>query len=165
MAKHGTRLSVLGVLGVALSSYAIHVKKQKTKLQGGYTALCDSEAFSCSQVLTSEYSSLLSHLGLVENNSTLDVSNAHLGVLAYSLFTLYPVIRMVPYHAQFYTAVSSCMAVVMVYLAYILVFVLRDFCMVCVATYVITAALLWSSVVLLRAERSVPRLRKSNKLE
>ncbi|KAF1778718.1 Vitamin K epoxide reductase [Phytophthora cactorum] len=156
MAKHGTRLSVLG--------------KQKTKLQGGYTALCDSEAFSCSQVgrelnVTVAYSSLLSHLGLVENNSTLDVSNAHLGVLAYSLFTLYPVIRTVPYHAQVYTAVSSCMTVVMVYLAYILVFVLRDFCMVCVATYVITAALLWSSVVLLRAERSVPRLRKSNKLE
>lgn len=62
-------------------------------------------------MLTSEYSSLLSHLGLVEKHSVLDVSNAHLGVLAYSLFVLYPVLRKVPYHAQFYLAVSSCGAV------------------------------------------------------
>ncbi|ETI33904.1 hypothetical protein F441_19297 [Phytophthora nicotianae CJ01A1] len=164
MAHHGTRLSMLGVLGLALSVYAIHVKKQKMELKDEYSALCDSEAYSCSQVLTSEYSSLLSHLGLVEKHSTLDVSNAHLGVLAYSLFALYSVIRKVPYHAQFYAAVSFFMAVVIVYLAYILAFVLRDFCMVCVATYIITAALVWTSLAMLRAERSVLRS-KSTKVE
>ncbi|KAF4129655.1 Vitamin K epoxide reductase domain-containing protein, partial [Phytophthora infestans] len=151
MLKHGTRLSVLGASGVAVSIYAIHVKRQKMKLHDGYVALCDSETFSCSQVLTSEYSALLSHLNLVGKASILNVSNAHLGVLAYSLFPLYPVVRKMPYHAQFYTAVSSCMVVAMVYLAYILAFVLRDFCIVCVATYVITGALLWSSLNLWQA--------------
>ncbi|KAE9349691.1 hypothetical protein PR003_g5759 [Phytophthora rubi] len=121
-------------MGVAVSAYGIHVKTQKIALKDEYTALCDLEAFSCSEVLTSEYSSLLSHLGLVKKHSVLDVSNAYLGVLVYALFVLYPVVRKVSYHAQFYVAVSSCAVVVMVYLAFILAFVLRDFCLVCVAT-------------------------------
>ncbi|OWZ12334.1 putative membrane protein [Phytophthora megakarya] len=154
-------MSMLGALGVAVSSYAIHVKNQK-QIHEEYVALCDSDACSCSQVLTSEYSRLLSLWGLVEKNSTLDVSNAHLGVLAYSLFMLYPIVRKMPYHAQFYTAVSFCATVVMLYLAYILAFVLRDFCMVCVATYVITAALLWNSLALLE-EKSLQRPLKHGK--
>ncbi|KAE9072385.1 hypothetical protein PF010_g9848 [Phytophthora fragariae] len=76
----------------------------------------------------------------------LDVSYAYLGVLMYALFALYPV-------------------VVMVYLAFILAFVLRDFCLVCVATYGITAALLWSSLALLRAERHQLQSSKADKSE
>ncbi|KAE8902713.1 hypothetical protein PF003_g13346 [Phytophthora fragariae] len=133
-------------MGVAVSAYGIHVKTRKMALKDEYTALCDLEAFSCSEVLTSEYSSLLLHLGLVEKHSMLDVSYAYLGVLMYALFALYPV-------------------VVMVYLAFILAFVLRDFCLVCVATYGITAALLWSSLALLRAERHQLQSSKADKSE
>ncbi|KAG6580387.1 vitamin K epoxide reductase complex subunit 1 [Phytophthora cinnamomi] len=163
MARCGVRLTVLGALGVAVSAYGVYVKTQKMARGNEYTALCDAEAFSCSEVLTSEYSSLLSYWGLVRKHSVLDVSNAHLGVLAYSLFMLYPVVRKVPYHAQFYLAVSIGAAAVMVYLAYILAFVLRDFCLVCVATYVITAALLWNSLALVRAGRRRLQAAESDK--
>jgi hypothetical protein len=33
------------------------------------------------------------------------------GVAVYSLFLLYPVVRTLPYHAEFYVAVSSCATV------------------------------------------------------
>ncbi|KAG1688780.1 hypothetical protein DVH05_003090 [Phytophthora capsici] len=156
-------MSLYGALGVAVSSYAVYVKKQKSKLQGEYAALCDSEMFSCSEVLTSEFSSLLSYWGLVKEDSILDLSNAHLGILVYSLYMLFPLVRkVVPYHAEFYAVVSCCATVVMLYLAFILAFVLRDFCIVCVATYIITIALLWNSLALLREERT---LSKSNKSE
>ncbi|RLN58472.1 hypothetical protein BBJ29_006498 [Phytophthora kernoviae] len=122
-------MSALGVLGVGISLYAIHVKQQKLLLEEDYQALCDSESFSCSLVLTSEYSSLLSYWSLVDKYSTLDWSNAHLGVVVYTLFALYPVARLMPYHAHFYVFVSVCAAVVMMYLAYALVFVLHDLCL------------------------------------
>ncbi|KAL3674770.1 oxidoreductase activity protein [Phytophthora oleae] len=110
--RYGTRLSVYGALGVAVSSYAIYVKRQKTRLQSGYAAFCDSELFSCSEVLTSEYSSLLSHWGLVGRDSMLNLSNAHLGLFVYSLYMLYPLVtKVVPYHVEFYAVISCCATV------------------------------------------------------
>ncbi|KAK1947440.1 Vitamin K epoxide reductase complex subunit 1 [Phytophthora citrophthora] len=160
------KLSVYGALGVAVSSYAVYVKKQKTVLQSEYAAFCDSEVFSCSEVLTSEYSSLLSHWGVVERDSVLDVSNAHLGVVVYMLYMLFPLVqKVVPYHAEFYAVVSCCATIVMLYLAFILAFVLRDFCIVCVATYIITTALLWNSLALLRVKRGWHSLSKNQKSE
>ncbi|KAL4170588.1 oxidoreductase activity protein [Phytophthora ramorum] len=152
--KHGIRLSVLGALGVAVSSYGVYVKRQKLAWKDEYSALCDVERFSCSQVLTSENARWL-----------LDVSNAHLGVLAYSVFMLYPVVRMAPYHAEFYCVVSCCATAVMLYLAYILAFVLQDFCLVYIATYVVTGGLLWNSLALVRARRDGLRTVKANKSE
>ncbi|KAG7378488.1 Vitamin K epoxide reductase complex subunit 1-like protein 1 [Phytophthora boehmeriae] len=152
------RMSALGVLGVAISLYAIYIKQQKLLLDEDYQALCDSESFSCSQVLTSEYSSLLSYWGLVDKYSTLDWSNAQLGVVVYALFGLCPMVKQAPYHAHFYVFASGCATVVMLYLAYILAFVLRDLCMVCVATYFVTAALAWNSLALLGAIRRVEQV-------
>ncbi|KAE9009626.1 hypothetical protein PF010_g9847 [Phytophthora fragariae] len=44
--------TVLGAMGVAVSAYGIHVKTRKMALKDEYTALCDLEAFSCSEVGT-----------------------------------------------------------------------------------------------------------------
>lgn len=41
---------MLGALGVAVSAYGVHVKTQKMALRDEYAPLCDSEAFSCSEV-------------------------------------------------------------------------------------------------------------------
>ncbi|KAH7488667.1 uncharacterized protein KRP23_2612 [Phytophthora ramorum] len=84
--KHGIRLSVLGALGVAVSSYGVYVKRQKLAWKDEYSALCDVERFSCSQVLTSEYSSLLAYWGIVEKRSLaagrVECSFGGLGVLS-----------------------------------------------------------------------------------
>lgn len=58
--------------------------------------------------MLSEYGSLLSYHGLVPKESLLDVPNALLGVFAYSLFVLYPLLSQLPYHQHFYVFAATC---------------------------------------------------------
>lgn len=128
--------------------------------------------------MVSEYGSLLSHHGLVEKGSPLDFPNALLGVFAYALFALCPVLHAIPFHPQLYVIASSvavvcrvynivnrvvestdidvltsCAAMstqfATVYLAYILAFVLKNVCLVCIASYAVNVLLFWNSLQLL----------------
>lgn len=58
--------------------------------------------------MLSEYGSLLSYHGLVRKDSLLDVPNALLGVFAYLLFALYPLLSQLPYHQHFYAFAATC---------------------------------------------------------
>ena len=111
-----------------------------------YTAACDikTESFeaSCTAVLGSEYSHLLSFMGLVPAGGPLDISNAALGAPFYIVALG---------HAQLGALVGARLAqtllllastlslVVSLYLAAILAFVLHDFCLVCVCIYLANA--------------------------
>ncbi|TMW64878.1 hypothetical protein Poli38472_009045 [Pythium oligandrum] len=148
--RAGRQLVFLGVLGALVSAYGLYVEHQKHKHKDGYKALCDSEYFSCSKVMTSEYGSLLLYHGLVSKGSLFDVPNALLGIGAYGLFILYPVLRYLPFHQHFYVLASICSLAISAYLAYILAFVLRDFCLVCVSSYLINLGLFWNSLQLTR---------------
>ncbi|GLD93552.1 hypothetical protein PINS_up002144 [Pythium insidiosum] len=143
-------LVLLGVLGVAVSAYGAYVEHQKRLDPANYSALCDFAGYSCSSVMTSEFGNMLRYHGLVDRGSWLDQPNAILGTGAYSLFVLYPILRKIPFHEYVYTLGSLIAVGLSVYLAYILAFVLRDLCMICVTSYVINAALAWYSFKLLR---------------
>ncbi|KAK7455721.1 hypothetical protein BaRGS_00039461 [Batillaria attramentaria] len=111
---------LLCMMGLLVSCYSLHVEVQKEH-NPSYRAACDfSESMSCSKVLTSKYAR---GFGIVERYLALLSPPSLSGPLL------------------FYMSVSSVL--VSFYLGYILFFVLRDVCVVCVTTYVINGLLLY----------------------
>ncbi|CEL93808.1 unnamed protein product [Vitrella brassicaformis CCMP3155] len=148
----------LGVCGICVSLYAIHVEEM-AKVPG-YVASCDFGKFaSCSRVLSSEYSHFLRWAGAVPRNHPLDVSNAVLGVMFYVLIVLFPLI---PGRGKRlgYLLMCTLSLAFSVFLAYILYFILVDFCAVCVSTYVLNTLIF---LAVLREYRSPPTAPKAKK--
>ncbi|KAI8436752.1 hypothetical protein MSG28_010222 [Choristoneura fumiferana] len=126
------------ILGVVVSTYSLHVE-MSVAAEPEYKAYCDlGEKVSCSKVLTSEYAT---GFGLVAKGSLWDIPNCIYGIFFYCLMVLlatYDDLRLVRVQfAAALTAVLSC-----VYLAYLLLFVLHDLCIVCLTTYIVNAVLI-----------------------
>lgn len=86
---------------------------------------------------------MMSKLGLVSPGSSLDLPNAANGLIFYLAVLLLPSIpassavrEAVMLGAALLSAAASA------YLGYVLAFVLGDFCVVCVSTYAVNAAIL-----------------------
>ncbi|KAG7308706.1 hypothetical protein JYU34_005930 [Plutella xylostella] len=128
-------LAAAGILGVLVSTYALYVELS-AEAKPGYKALCDfSEAASCSRVLTSKYSK---GFGILPKHSALEIPNCIYGTLFYCLMILLATFdHSAVVTLQLLLALTSCAS--SVYLAYLLAFVLKDFCIVCVSTYFINA--------------------------
>eukprot|EP01039_Chlorochromonas_danica_P002133 gene2134-2327_t len=76
---------VLILVGIVVAAYAIYIEVE-TSSESDYEALCDiSQEISCTKVLESDYSRMISFLGIVPKNSVLDQSNAVYGLLFYIL--------------------------------------------------------------------------------
>lgn len=134
------RLSAL--LGVAASLYALYIEHEiasAAALGTTYTASCDFAGFaSCSAVLSSSYARIFSHWGIVQRGSALDLSNALVGAVFYGFALLHDQLlppALAP-PVLLVAAVGSLLFAL--YLAYILKFVLGDFCLVCMTMYVAT---------------------------
>ena len=126
-------LRLSAAVGVAVSLYAVYIEYQieaaaATHLE--YEAPCDVGGFSCSRVLTSEYSHPLSALGLLPRGHALDVSNALAGAAWYALAGT----GLLPPSILLVLSVGSL--AYSGFLMYILKFVLRDTCLVCGAMYI-----------------------------
>jgi len=153
----GVRAACLA--GIAVSLYAWHVESEIARAKAAgfeYRAACDIGTFaSCSKVLSSSYSHILSHWGLVPRNSVLDASNAVLGALFYAVVAA---LDAVPQLRVVQAAAVSGGLLFTAYLAYILKFVLHDFCLVCAAMYVcnvaIAVATAWSYVCARRGAKA-----------
>ncbi|XP_056662330.1 vitamin K epoxide reductase complex subunit 1 [Monodelphis domestica] len=131
----------LCLAGLALSAYALHVKAERARSRE-YRAYCDlGESISCSRVFSSPWSK---GFGLVEPflgpDSILNQSNSIFGLIFYSQQLLLGC-----YSARWASSVLMFSSVLSlfgsVYLAWILLFVLYDFCLVCVSTYAINLGL------------------------
>lgn len=132
----------LCLAGLALSLYALHVKAARARNKD-YRALCDvGTAISCSRVFSSRWGK---GFGLVEHvlgaDSILNQSNSIFGCMFYTVQLLLGCLR--GRWASILLILSSLVSVAgSLYLAWILFFVLYDFCIVCITTYAINAGLM-----------------------
>ncbi|XP_061765395.1 vitamin K epoxide reductase complex subunit 1 [Nerophis ophidion] len=136
----------LCVFGLFLSVYALHVELSREH-DAAYRAMCDlGESVSCSKVFTSRWGR---GFGLVQffvaKDSPLNQPNSVLGIVFYALQLGLGL--SLSKKAALLLVLSSWVSVAgSLYLAAILAFVLGDFCMVCVSTYLVNFALLFTNV-------------------
>ncbi len=123
-------------LGLVLSVYAIYVEYM-THHADQYKALCDiSETVSCSKAFLSEYGKFFSYVGLVRENSILDVSNATYGMLFYIIYASVLSISGLSYTGRVVLLILSVLSMAMsAALSYILAVIMRDKCVICFLTY------------------------------
>lgn len=136
----------LCVFGLFLSVYALHVELSRES-DPDYRAMCDlGESVSCSKVFTSRWGR---GFGLVQffvdKESPLNQPNSVLGIIFYTL-QMGLGLSLSKKAATFLVFSSWVSVVGSLYLASILAFVLGDFCMVCVSTYIINFALLFTNL-------------------
>ncbi|MDO8628748.1 MAG: vitamin K epoxide reductase family protein [Nanoarchaeota archaeon] len=121
-----TSLTILSILGLFLSCYALYVE-WKTKTTRHYKPLCNfGPHFSCTKAFTSPYAKLLG------------LPNAFYGMLFYVLMTLLAVYSLLPF--MFYLSIIACIG--SLGLAYLSYYKLKNFCIVCTSTYIINILLL-----------------------
>ncbi|XP_035520987.1 vitamin K epoxide reductase complex subunit 1 [Morone saxatilis] len=141
----------LCVFGLFLSVYALHVELSRES-NPDYRAMCDlGESVSCSKVFTSRWGR---GFGLVQffvpKDSPLNQPNSVLGIIFYTLQMGLGL--SLSKKAAMFLVFSSWVSVAgSLYLAFILAFVLGDFCMVCVSTYIVNFVLLFTNLTRRRA--------------
>ncbi|KAL2077973.1 hypothetical protein ACEWY4_025658 [Coilia grayii] len=137
---------LLCAVGLLLSVYALHVELSKES-DPKYIAMCDlADSVSCSKVFTSRWGRGFGLVQLfVPVDSVLNQPNSVLGIIFYTLQL--GLGQTASIRGALFLVVSSWVSVAgSVYLAGILVLVLGDFCVVCVSTYIVNFALLYTNL-------------------
>uniref|UniRef100_A0A674MB07 vitamin-K-epoxide reductase (warfarin-sensitive) n=1 Tax=Takifugu rubripes TaxID=31033 RepID=A0A674MB07_TAKRU len=139
----------LCVFGLLLSVYALHVELSRER-NPDYRAMCDlGESVSCSKVFSSRWGrgfGLVQYF--VDKDSPLNQPNSMCLGLSLSR------------KAALFLVFSSWVSVAgSLYLASILAFVLGDFCMVCVSTYLVNFVLLFTN---LKRRRAIEGLKEKS---
>ncbi|XP_050965659.1 vitamin K epoxide reductase complex subunit 1-like protein 1 [Labeo rohita] len=121
--------------GILISLYAFHVEREKTR-DANYRAMCDlSSSISCSKVFTSRWGRGFGLLGTIfGNDSAVNQPNSVYGILFY-IFQLLLGLTASAMAALILMTTSIASVMGSLYLGYILYFVLKDFCVICVTTY------------------------------
>ncbi|XP_021368552.1 vitamin K epoxide reductase complex subunit 1-like protein 1 [Mizuhopecten yessoensis] len=154
---------ILSFVGILLSLYAYYVETSAEK-DKSFKAMCDfSESVSCSKVFTSRYGrgfGLLQYI--VGHDSPLNQPNSVFGMMFYLMqivcaSSVLPMLTTV----QIITGVMANFG--SVYLAYILYFILEDFCVVCVSTYVVNAFILACACLKQRNYNSAQKTKRKHK--
>lgn len=138
-------VSSLCIMGIGACLYAIGIEKSKTK----HKRMCDvNESMSCTLVLTSKYGHMAKLLFHLDENSFFNMSNAQYGLFFYlglMVFQLYP-FTLIPYHSFSFLLATSSSVIASLGLAYILYYILHNFCMICVCMYIINSLLLLCAI-------------------
>ncbi|CAH0715614.1 unnamed protein product, partial [Brenthis ino] len=113
------------LLGVLVSTYALYVGLA-VEAKPGYKAFCDlSEYASCSKVLTSKYAK---GLGLAASDSMFKIPNSANGIIFYCIIIFLTTFDKIT-AVKIQIGLSVASLAICVYLAYLLMFVLIDFCL------------------------------------
>ena len=137
----GLRVQMLGVAGVAVSLYALHV--ERSMKDPFYEPMCNTSWGSCAAVFGSDWAHLLSKWGLVKKHSPLDLSLATMGAANYGLYVAYPIWK----SPSFLLAIAFASCFFSVYLLYVLKFILKDFCIVCTSFHLINFSTLFFAAI------------------
>ncbi|XP_068228902.1 vitamin K epoxide reductase complex subunit 1-like protein 1 [Palaemon carinicauda] len=134
-------MHILSGIGIMLSLYALYVEVSKES-DGNYQAMCDiSPSISCSKVFTSKYGRGFGIIGeLLGHDHILNQPNSIPGILFYVLIVITGEIKNLR-AAKVQKILLFFSNFMSLYLAYLLYFVLHDFCIVCVSTYIINLLL------------------------
>ena len=137
-------IRVASLAGLAISAYALYVEA-RLAADDDYAPPCDIKkgrlkGASCSSVFTSPHGKILSKWKLVRRGSALDFSNAALGAAFYVMTALHDALLPA---APPLLLLAACAASLLfsAYLAYILRYVLKEFCVVCYSMYAVNVAL------------------------
>ncbi|XP_038056217.1 vitamin K epoxide reductase complex subunit 1-like protein 1 [Patiria miniata] len=132
----------LCLVGTVLSIYALYVETSKES-NPDYTAMCDiGKSISCSKVFTSKYGRGFGIVGsILGERHILNQPNSIFGILFYILQVVIGQTHTLS-ATNFLIMTSILSNFGSVYLAYILVVVLEDACLVCISTYIVNALLL-----------------------
>lgn len=131
----GVLLRASAALGAVASLYAVYIEHEIAAAAAAhldFEAPCDVGGFSCSRVLSSEYSHPLSALGLLPRGHAFDVSNALAG-LAWYIFAGTAAPLLLPPAALLALSVGSL--AYSGFLLWILKYVLHDTCIICITMY------------------------------
>jgi len=152
---------VLSMAGLGLSMYALYIET-KFHQDEDYVPLCDiEENISCSAVFTSQYAV---GFGQVEKylgkDHVLNQPNSVYGIAFYAVMLLFSLLNY-RFIATLQTLLSFSACVLSCYLGYLLYFVIKNLCVVCVATYGVNLFLLIFSMCKRRA--LAPKVVKEDK--
>jgi len=153
-------LVLLCMLGIGVCIYALSVEFH-VEANPEYEAMCDiNEKMSCTKVLTSEWGKGFGLLGfIIGHDHPLNLKNPFFG-LAFYFIQLFLSDRKgsLAYKLQLATAIMANCGTL--WLAYILYFVLNDFCIVCVSTYAINFGVLLTNIARFKEMRKLERQKK-----
>uniref|UniRef100_A0A336LL03 vitamin-K-epoxide reductase (warfarin-sensitive) n=1 Tax=Culicoides sonorensis TaxID=179676 RepID=A0A336LL03_CULSO len=141
-----TNLAIASLIGTLISCYGFYVEYQ-AESNTNYTAMCDiSEAVSCTKVFSTEYGKGFGVVGkILGKESALNVPNGVYGLIFYSIMLVTSLMKCGKIaRIQKWMAITSNL--LSCYLAYLLYFVIQNFCVVCVSLYVVNAFLLVFSI-------------------
>lgn len=132
-------ISSLCCLGILVSLYALQVEIYKSR-DKNYSAYCDIGPFSCSKVFMSRYGK---GFGLMPDDSMFNLPNSIYGLIFFIIQLLLLLFRNNAVSLQLKIFLSILANIGSVYLASILYYELKDFCLVCFSLYLVNAFLLF----------------------
>ena len=142
-------VNLLALTGVCVAGYALYIEfatheAERTGVPA--TFFCDQLAswMSCSRALTGPYGKVLSLWGLVAKGGALDVPNSAIGLCFY-LLALAPWDRLGPAGGDAFMVAALASLAFSAYLAYVLRYILHEFCIICVTSYCVNALLFFSA--------------------
>jgi len=157
--------------GMALSLYALHVENHHQDFEeGNFRSACDIEPFtllgftfpksSCSEVFNHPAGRVWSYLGIIPKESVLDQPNALYGFVYYVIifFTSLMKNNIGAAHVALFFGLFSVL--LSGYLAYILAFVMKHMCVLCVSTYVCNSGIFFDAYANLKALRQAAKEKK-----
>lgn len=119
-------IQIISIIGFLLSAYSLYVEIKSSKSKS-YKAVCDiNEKVSCTKVFSSQYGKILG------------LSNSFYGILLYILIFILNIYEYA--NLIFYLAILSVLG--SVYLAYVMYFKIKSYCLVCNAIYAVNILLL-----------------------